>query len=50
MAKDRATSAAIDDVQELCGSHDLRNEVMEERTAEGGSEMRRSSCCFVTLL
>jgi len=31
-------------------THDLRNEVMEERTAEGGSEMRRSSCCFVTLL
>jgi hypothetical protein len=31
-------------------AHELRNEVMEELTAEGGSEKRGSFWCFVTLL
>jgi len=31
-------------------AHELRNEVMEELTAEKGSEKRRSFWCFVTLL
>jgi hypothetical protein len=31
-------------------AHELRNEVTEELTAGGGSEMQRSPCCFVSLL
>jgi len=34
----------------LAYAHELRNEVMEELTAEGGSEKRGSFWCFVTLL